>query len=178
MVLRWLAALLLAVRVAMLPAVAQEARDYDALLAELAAADSQAEADALVPRIWEIWLTAPDAAAQEVLDAALARRRAYDYLGALRHLDRLVAEYPDYAEGWNQRATVHFLTGNFERSLADVAEVLKREPRHFGALAGRAVIYFQQGRIPLAQLAVREAMEVHPYLAERAILEVPSGEDL
>lgn len=157
---------------------AQGAPGYEALMADLAAAETEAEAAGLVPRIWEIWLTAPDPTAQEILDTAMDRRQARDYLGALRELNRLVAEYPDYAEGWNQRATLHFLTGRFEASLADVDEVLKREPRHFGALAGRAVIYVQQGRIPLAQLAVREALEVHPFLAERAILEIPAGEDI
>lgn len=161
-----------------LPAGAQEAEAYEALLGALAAADSQAAANDLVPQIWQHWLTAPDAAAQEVLDAAMARRQVADYVGALKHLDRLVESYPDYAEGWNQRATIYFLVGDFDASLADVAEVLAREPRHFGALSGKAMIYYQQGRLPLAQLAVREALKVHPFLAERAILDVPIGEDL
>lgn len=162
------------------PLMAQEdgPQDYEALLAALAGAESQAEADGLVPRIWNHWLTAPDPTAQEVLDAALERRRSYDFLGALGHLNLLVAKYPDYAEGWNQRATVYFAIGDFDASLADVAEVLAREPRHFGALSGRAMIYYRQGRLPLAQLAVRKALEVHPFLAERAILDIPAGDDI
>ncbi|WP_425052343.1 tetratricopeptide repeat protein [Psychromarinibacter sp. S121] len=151
---------------------------YEALLAALADAGTPAEAQTIVPLIWDVWLTAPDDAAQEVLDAAMARRSAYDFAGALKHLNILIETYPDYAEGWNQRATVLFLVGDYEGSLADVDEVLKREPRHFGALAGRAMIYFQQGRLPLAQLSVRKALTVHPFLAERAILDIPAGQEL
>ena len=110
--------------------------------------------------------------------AALSRRSAYDYAGALKHLNILVESYPNYAEGWNQRATVRFLVGDYEGALADVEEVLKHEPRHFGALAGRGMIYFQQGRLPLAQLSVRNALRVHPFLAERAILDIPAGQEL
>ncbi|WP_172293098.1 tetratricopeptide repeat protein [Pseudoruegeria sp. HB172150] len=175
---RLCAILLFLVLPGLAPAQGNYAAEYEALLSALAVAETPAEADGLVPQIWNHWLTAPDPVAQEALDTALEHRRAYDFLGALSHLDRLVETYPDYAEGWNQRATIYFLTGNFEKSLADVDEVLKREPRHFGALAGRAMIYYQQGRVPLAQIAVREALKFHPFLAERAILDVPAGEDL
>jgi len=151
---------------------------YEDPMSRLAGASSQAEADSLSSEIWRIWLTAPDPVAQEVLDAALSRRRARDYLGAILHLERLIKGWPDYAEGWNQRATVHFLTGNYEASLADVAEVLVREPRHFGALSGKAVILFRQGRTALAQIASREALRHHPVLRERAILDISAGIDL
>ncbi len=151
---------------------------YETLLAELRGAQSQAEADLLSGQIWEVWLTAPDEAAQEVLDAAMRRRQAYDFLGAIAELDRLIEYYPDYAEGWNQRATVHFLRGDFEASLSDVEEVLAREPRHFGALSGRGMILFQQGNLPLAQIAIREALKHHPFLRERAILDASPGKDL
>jgi len=172
-----LAALLL---VLMLPATALQAQtaNYEDLMNSLRDAPNKAVADELSAQIWQIWLTAPDAAAQEVLDAAMVRRQAYDFLGAIEQLDRLVETYPDYAEGWNQRATMHFLRGDFEASLADVAETLAREPRHFGALAGKSVILFQQGKIPLAQIAVREALKFHPYLNERAILDAGPGTDL
>lgn len=162
----------------LLPASAQEAPDYEALMTALAGAENAAEADKLVPQIWQHWLTAPTPAAQEVLDAAMARRSVADYLGALKHLDVLVAEYPDYAEGWNQRATIYYMIGNLDASLADVTEVLAREPRHFGALSGQAMIYAQQGRIPLAQLTIQGALKHHPFLHERMILDLPGGDDI
>lgn len=155
-----------------------DAQTYEDLMSALASASTKAEADRLSSEIWQIWLTAPDETAQEVLDNAMRRRQAYDFLGAIEHLNRLVTAYPDYAEGWNQRATMYFLRGDFEASLADVDEVLAREPRHFGALSGKAVILFQQGKIPLAQIAVREALKYHPFLNERAILDASPGTDL
>ena len=151
---------------------------YEQLMSKLAAAQSQPEADQLASEIWQIWLTAPDPAAQEVLDAALARRQARDYFGAILHLNRLIADWPNYAEGWNQRATIHFLLGDYSASLADVAEVLAREPRHFGALSGKAVILYSQGRTALAQIALREAVKHHPFLRERVILDVSDGTEL
>ncbi|KMW57194.1 TPR domain protein [Candidatus Rhodobacter oscarellae] len=168
--------LLLAVLILVAPAKADEA--YEALMTELAAAPSKAEADRLSGAIWQVWLTAPDEAAQEVLDNALERRANHDFLGAIRETNLLIEGWPDYAEGWNQRATLFYLTGQFERSLADVDEVLAREPRHFGALSGKAVILFNQGKLPLAQVAVREALKYHPFLNERAILQVKPGKDL
>ena len=163
------------------PAIAQgtpATAQYETLLSALSHAKTQTEAERLAGEIWHIWLMAPDEAAQAVLDAAMERRHAGDYLGALKELDRLVEAYPDYAEGWNQRATIRFLRGELDASLADVAEVLKREPRHFGALSGKAMILYQQGKIPLAQIAVREALKHHPFLRERAILNEAPGTDL
>ncbi|MCY4168464.1 MAG: tetratricopeptide repeat protein [Rhodobacter sp.] len=151
---------------------------YENLMAKLAAARSQSEADTLSSEIWRIWLTAPDEVAQEVLDAALVRRRSRDYLGAIRQLDRLIGGWPDYAEGWNQRATVHFLRGDYDASLVDVAEVLAREPRHFGALSGKALILYRQGRTALALITLREALRHNPFLRERAMLEALGGTEL
>lgn len=160
------------------PAAAQTNDRYEALLDALAQSGTAGEAQELSGAIWQIWLTAPDAGAQAVLDAAMARRMAQDYLGAIRELDRLVEGWPNYAEGWNQRATMYYLIGALEDSLSDVDEVLAREPRHFGALSGKAVILMAQGKVALAQLTVREALKYHPHLNERAILRVNPDSDL
>jgi tetratricopeptide (TPR) repeat protein len=146
------------------------AAELDRLHAALLEADGTGEAQAIEARIWRIWLTAPDAAAQEMIDEAVARRRLGDLEGARAVLDRLIAERPGYAEGWNQRATILFLEGKDEASLADVAEVLKLRPRHFGALAGRALILLRQGRHDAGQRALLAALRVNPWLAERGLL--------
>ncbi|MEM6323298.1 MAG: hypothetical protein AAF748_06430 [Pseudomonadota bacterium] len=159
-------------------AKAEEPPQYEVLMEALATSKTATEARRLVPQIWSHWLTAPDDAAQAVLNAAIQRRQIADYLGALKHLDILVKDYPDYAEGWNQRATIYFLIGDWDASLADVDAVLAIEPRHFGALSGRAMIYMQQGRVPLAQLAIKEAKEHHPFLNDRFILNAPGSEDI
>jgi tetratricopeptide (TPR) repeat protein len=99
----------------------------------------------------------------------LLARREGDLTGALALADRLIADHPDYAEAWNQRATLHYMLGDLDAALADCAEVLVREPRHFGALSGRSLIYLQQGRRALALKDMAAALEIHPFLSERQL---------
>ena len=146
------------------------AEEREALLQALKAAPDERVAKAAADALWEHWFVAPDETAQRLLAKAMARRMAYDYAGAIEHLDELVAYAPDYAEGWNQRATVLFLQGRYDASLEDVEKVLALEPAHFGALSGKGMILMSQGRAKLAQDAMREAVAVHPYLSERRLL--------
>ena len=140
------------------------------LFAALKAAPNEKVANAAIQAIWELWQTAPDDEAQELLDLARQRMRVYDFNGAIEHLDKLVAYAPDYAEGWNTRATTLFLQEKYDQSLDDVAKTLALEPNHFGALAGKAVILMRQGRVELSQDALREAVALNPYLRERGML--------
>ncbi|WP_245480408.1 hypothetical protein [Neorhizobium sp. NCHU2750] len=81
---------------------------------------------------------------------------------ALDFLDRVTLIDPDYAEGWNRRATLHYAMGDSRKSMADIAEVLKREPRHFGALAGMAAILTEAGDDQLALKAWERYLDVYP----------------
>jgi tetratricopeptide (TPR) repeat protein len=81
---------------------------------------------------------------------------------SLEILDRIIAAYPTYAEAWNRRATLHFMLGNYNASLADIEKVLDLEPRHFGALAGRGMIYQRQEKWGAALAAFREALQMNP----------------
>ena len=94
-------------------------------------------------------------------DKAMAKD---DYETALLHLDDLVRLAPDFAEGWNKRATVYFLQENYGLSLEDIAETLRREPRHFGALSGLGIILDRLGDKPGALEAFRRAIRIHPNL--------------
>ena len=84
---------------------------------------------------------------------------------ALDMFDQVVALSPDYVEGWNQRATLHFQMGNFRKSMSDINRVLAIEPRHFGALAGMATILTSAGEDELALRAWEQFLAVYP--AER-----------
>jgi tetratricopeptide (TPR) repeat protein len=86
-------------------------------------------------------------------------------------LNDLIAQYPNYSEGWNQRATIYYLMGNFDASVLDVAQTLKLEPRHFGALSGLAAILWQKGNQDLARKSLREAVRIHPFLSGRGMFE-------
>ena len=81
---------------------------------------------------------------------------------ALAILNRLTGAYPDFAEAWNKRATLHFLMGNYDASLADIDKVLDLEPRHFGALSGRGMIHQRQKNYGAAISAFEEALAINP----------------
>ena len=129
-------------------------------------------------QVWWYWMRqAPDVESAAMMRDAMGRRDAYDFAGALEIADRLVQRAPDWAAAWNERATILFFQGKYEASLADVARTLGLEPKHFGALAGKALIHFRQGRAELAREALRRAVAIHPWLKERHMLPTePAGE--
>jgi tetratricopeptide (TPR) repeat protein len=125
------------------------------------------EGDEIVTRIWKLW----QQSGSEKLDAALERAMLLMGQGlgvlAMPILDEIVAEKPDWAEGWNKRATVLYLMGEHDRSLADIDRVLALEPRHFGAIAGIGLIRIEKGEMREALAAFRRALAINPFLRER-----------
>ena len=81
---------------------------------------------------------------------------------ALDFLDEAIRLKPDYIEGWNRRATLNFKNGNYRKSMSDINQVLRIEPRHFGALAGMAAIMSQTGRDEMALKAWEKFLDVYP----------------
>jgi tetratricopeptide (TPR) repeat protein len=155
-----------------LPALAASYADPDllnALFASLKVATSETEAAMLSDQIWQAWLS-PNvpALADEMNKSALAQGSG-DLKGSKAILDDIVKAYPDYAEGWNQRATVEFEMSDFPDSLADIAKTLALEPRHFGALSGRVLIEMQQGRRNEALKDMIAALAIHPFLSEKQL---------
>ena len=142
----------------------------DALLAELRAAPSEAAARAVSGRMWAEWTRAPDARAQELLSEGMTRGRAGDARGARAALEALVAYCPGYAEGWNQLAILDFVARDFAGALAHVDRVLALDPRHVGALSGKGMTLLALGREAEAHDALRAALALNPWLAERRLL--------
>ncbi|MEO0386072.1 MAG: hypothetical protein AAF281_00885 [Pseudomonadota bacterium] len=140
------------------------------LLTDLMTADSPRSATRAASGLWALWLDAPDASAQDLLDAAIASRQRNDLAASEASLDALIAYCPDYAEGYNQRAFTRFLRSDFDGALTDIDVTLATHPYHFGALSGKAMTLMHQGRTKLAQDALRQAVKVHPYLRERGML--------
>lgn len=153
--------------------------EQDSLFEALKNATNEEEAGRIEDAIWRSWLdAAPSPEIRGKIDSAMRKRGAYDFQGAKELLDDVVSEAPDYSEGWNQRAFILFLQGNYEASLEDIDRALALEPRHFGALSGRAIILMTLGRVQLGQEALKEAVEIHPFLKERDMLIKPQGVDL
>jgi tetratricopeptide (TPR) repeat protein len=140
----------------------------DARLAELfmrlAGAASEEEAAAVEREIWSAWLALDDAAALPWLTRGLAAMDARDIPAALAAFDRVVELVPDYAEGWNKRATLYWMLGAFDASVADIDRALALEPRHFGALSGLAMIHEAQGHPFEALEALEKVLRIHPKL--------------
>jgi len=149
-----------------------------ALFAEAQAARNEAEGRAIAGELWKLWAKAPDEAAQSLLDRGMEARASYDFLGALDALDKLVDYCPDYAEGYNQRAFVNFLRQDYETALDDLDLALERAPRHVAALSGKALTLMGLGRHEEAQLVLREAVQLNPWIPERGMLQTPPGRDL
>ena len=154
------------------------AEEGDRLFRFLASAASEDQARAVEAEIWSHWLEAPDTASAGMMERALERRRNHDIGGAIAILDDLVVMTPEWAEAWNQRATMLFFNGDYEASMEDIGEVLALEPRHFGALAGKAMILLRQGRGEEAQETLKAAVAINPWLRERALIVEEPGKDI
>lgn len=81
---------------------------------------------------------------------------------AMDFLDQVIALKPDYSEGWNHRATLNYAIGDYRKSMEDINQVLRIEPRHFGALAGMAALLTERGNDQLALRAWDRFLEVYP----------------
>ena len=91
-----------------------------------------------------------------------ARMNGQMYSEALLIYDRIIENFPDYAEAWNQRATLYYMVGNHDASIADIEKVLSLEPRHFGALSGLGLVYIQREELGKAKQAFEDLIAVHP----------------
>lgn len=143
------------------------------LFTALQTAPDEITARQIENQIWQFWLSAQKGIIRQHMSDALAARRSYDYDKALSLLNTITKQAPEYAEGWNQRATVLFLKGKYDASLDDIERVLALEPFHFGALSGRAQILIRQGRFALGQKSLRAAVKINPWLRERSMLVPP-----
>ncbi|WP_346894318.1 tetratricopeptide repeat protein [uncultured Roseibium sp.] len=175
--LGFIAAAFLALLASAGPSLASD--DKDALFDALKSAKTEAEARLIEDSIWWFWLDeAPDTETRHLVDEAMRKRDGYDFEGARLLLNDAIERAPDYAEVWNQRAFILFLQDKLDEALEDADRALELEPRHFGALSGKAHILMRQGRVDLGQQALRQAIEIYPFIKERHMLIEPKGDEL
>jgi len=148
----------------------EQARRLDALFEQLKSAENASEAQAFEQAIWQTWLRSGEPPIDALMGQAVTAMSLGKFRRALQVLDNIVERRPNFAEGWNKRATVLYLVGEYDRSLADIDRVLAIEPRHFGAISGIALIRLEQGQNEAAIDAVRQALEIHPFLPGAARL--------
>ncbi len=145
------------------PAVVR-AEELDRLFAQLHTEGAEARASSVEQKIWANWGRNDSITAEVLLGQATKAMNAQEFPVAEEILDRLLTARPEYTEAWNRRATLNFLAQRHDKSLADIEKVLELEPRHFGALAGRGMIYEAQGKPDQALAAYREALAVNPHM--------------
>ena len=169
---------------AKLPKVgADRTKGLDFLFGALKAAPDEASARHVEARIWALWLHTPSDTAALLMTRAKTAMDAKNIDVALKLLDSLVKLRPDYVEAWNRRATLYYLKNDYRHSLEDIQQVLIREPRHFGALAGLGMIMQEIGDDKRALEAFRKALAVNPHLEKvpelvKSLTEKVEGRDI
>jgi tetratricopeptide (TPR) repeat protein len=139
-------------------------RGLDFLFGALKAAPDEESAKYVEARIWALWVQTPSDTAALLMARAKLAMDAQKMDVALKLLDVVIKLRPDYIEAWNRRATVYYMQNDYAHSLADIQQVLIREPRHFGALAGLGMIMQDIGDDKRALDAFRRALAIDPYL--------------
>ena len=135
------------------PKLAAALRDDDPLVRKLAERS-----------MWEVWSRSGDAAVDRLLASGIEQMSAREGELAVQTFTEVIRRRPDFAEGWNKRATVYYLMGEYQKSLADCDEVVKRNPYHFGALSGYGMIYLQLDQPAKALDYFQRALTVNPNL--------------
>ena len=136
----------------------------DELFARLAAAKDENEAKVVAQLIELRWSLSCSDTADLLMTRAGEAMQGKEFPLAVELLDRVIALQPDWAEAWNRRATAFFLLDDPASSMADLRQVLTREPRHFMAWAGLGHIYMASGDKTRALEAYRRALALHPHL--------------
>ena len=149
-----------------LPKVARgdRTKNLEFLFGALKVAPDETSAKAIEQRIWALWVVSPSDTANLLMTRVRTAIEAKDEDLAIKLLDGIVKIKPDYIEAWNRRATLYYGKKDYGRSLADIREVLKREPRHFGALMGLGMILQDVGDDKQALEVYRRALAVYPKL--------------
>ncbi len=138
--------------------------NLDFLFGALKAAPDDVTAKNIEDRIWALWLTSGSDTCNLLMTRVKQAIDAENYNLAIRLLDAIIEIRPTYVEAWNRRATVFFLKRDYGSALADLRQVLAREPRHFGALAGLGAIMQDVGDEKDALAAYRRALDIDPHL--------------
>ena len=112
--------------------------------------------------IWHVWGRSGDQATDRLFERGLAQMQSRDLPAAVETFSRVIGMKPEFAEGWNKRATVYFLLGEDDLSLKDCAEALKTNPQHFGVLSGYGQIYVRKGDLERALDYFRRALTINP----------------
>jgi len=164
---RFVGALFIVAGIVSAPVLAQadqNAPELDELFEQLKSSTNYHDAAVIEQAIWKIWTVRGVADVDKAMAYGIAAMNA----GALRvsvlSFGRVIELAPDFAEGWNKRATVYYMMGKFDESVSDIQQTLALEPRHFGALSGMGLIYDNLGKLSAAAKVWERALSIHPQM--------------
>jgi tetratricopeptide (TPR) repeat protein len=146
------------------PKAKTQAERLDRLFSELKKERNEKAAERIAARIWDEWGHSGSASIDLMMEWSQTAMTDRKFDVALDFLDQVVTIRPTYAEGWNRRATVHYMMRNYSKSMADIGETLRLEPRHFGALSGMAAMLEATGRKERALHAYERVLEIYPMM--------------
>ena len=152
--------------------VEREENRLDDLFAKLKTARNQRFAKSVADGIWAEWFKSGSATVDLMMSWANTAFEENKFNVALDYLDQVIVRAPDFAEGWNRRATLHYTMDNYAKSMTDIQRALQLEPRHFGALAGMATILERTGKKEAALKAWERALSIYPAMdsAQKAVI--------
>jgi len=144
----------------------------NAMFNQLHELDDPREAQQIELAIWQVWSESGSDTTDLLLARGVRAMNGQDFELAMDAFTALIALEPEFAEAWNKRATLHFVMGNFESSIADIDRTLELAPRHFGALSGLGQIYTLMDRPKDAIDAYRRGLAANPFMrGARATIE-------
>ena len=135
------------------------------LFARLSAGIDADEAARIDREIWSIWLESGNEEIDRLMQQGTIAMTTQAWPAALEAFDLIIERRPDFAEGWNKRATLYYLLDRYEESIRDVERTLALEPRHYGAISGMGLIEVERERLPEALDWFGKALAVNPHLA-------------
>ncbi|MEJ0070319.1 MAG: tetratricopeptide repeat protein [Pseudomonadota bacterium] len=145
-------------------AAGQDDKRLPALFDQLKATRSPTDAEAVQQAIWALWMESSNAEVNLLMLEGVDAMSQGELKRALTAFDSMVEVAPDFAEGWNKRATVEFLLEDYKASVADIQKTVALEPRHWGALSGLGQIYIALDNEEAALRALKRALEINPHL--------------
>jgi tetratricopeptide (TPR) repeat protein len=141
---------------------ADRANPVDELLGRLSKTEDQRAAKRIAAAVQALWIRSGSDTVDLLTTRAGEAQRAQKLDIAIKLMDEAIGLRPDFTEGWNRRATLHFLAKDYDEAMSDLHEVLIREPRHFGAWVGLGRILADAGFEARALAAYRKALEIYP----------------
>ncbi len=137
----------------------------DRLFERLTITTSEEEASNITREIWQRWTANDDPEVSQLMQTGVRALNYSTYRRALQSFDRVIEMAPEFAEGWNKRATLYYHIKEYRRSIDDIKETLRLEPRHFGAWSGLGLVSIAQENYSGALAAFKKALSINPHIA-------------